>query len=403
MSVINKVRQLLALEDALTAPTQKERFEAQLLRQQRQEQDQRLRFMINKQTDLYFKASNNPALQKNLLGSMKGFMNSLPKEYQEVFKPYLQTGPFSKTEALKQQFISFKPPPESPPQETLTTDPYARAQYEFSRQDWNAELQHFITKQKPMAPRNMIALGEGLVALRDKDGIINLTSEENVILKAKAKEYGGDTATLGQLLANNGRLYSKDKRMAQVEGEQVEVKSYYNILDGQVGVEPIYHRGGQTKPFSNPLLHDLMISYASDPESLGNSKGARLATQIRTMREAGKSSSNIIENVLRPQFPGLNFAFVKPTVEGDNFEDAPEKYPDGWWSSLWGPDAEGELLRAFPGTLTQFATRPDGSPYTAYYDKKSQMVYSRSGRPIGTPQEVIELSIRKGYKPAGAR
>jgi len=256
-------------------------------------------------------------------------------------------------------------------------DPYAYGVQLFNQDDYFQQRQNFVTGS-PINKRKILGIGGDRYAYRGDDERVSVMSTTDMALQQTAKEHG---TTIGALLASGGKVFGPDREIS-VGGYVFKERSVYNAIEGkQLAPEsvPVKSGGAPLAGVENEI-RNLATAYALQ-DMKGKTEGARNYQAIRAKLDAGMSYEWVAKNILKPAYPGYNFAFVDP----GSFSSWP----------IWGgySHGEAEVMTYWRGEALGIPTS-DGKQMSYYYDHQGSKVFDSQGRMISG--SLLEFAAKIG-------
>ena len=278
---------------------------SQLALQYGKEAFDREKSFVSEFSENYFKAKGNPALQSHMVEVGRRRLRSLDPLMQDALEPFLVDGPLSLAEQNRQAFRKRNPQPQFTKDLDPQKDPMTYASELMAIDEYNNAEQEAATGVK-VPDKKFYTLGEGLYAVKGTDGAPMLLTENDLAVKKMNEVYGQPTAA--QIISQNGKVVSQNEIEVQLDGRKQVVKSYYNVLTGESGYDPVPEPASDRKmlkDWERKFATDFTTSFAAmqiDPSIKGSDPGSVLARGAVQLAESGASTKEIqdfVQNAYR--------------------------------------------------------------------------------------------------------
>lgn len=341
---------------------------------------EKLKYITGRYTDLYFKSKHSPALQENILQTMKGVKESLPPIFAQQFNVFIKTGPFSETAEKKRKWYEIKGAPPRSPSIEERKDKSLAAQYEFARADYDYEMQHFLTGQAPASKPRVVGLEDGFVGIRGASGAVHITTDEMLTGKVVAEELDQN---FGTLLANDFKVPGESRPFIS-GGQEFETKKYYDRLTNKQVTEIIPGKHlNPRKHWESKLLTEV-LAYVTTKTDDKETVGGKLAKRVLDAVDKAKGKDiQSVENTINQAVVGIpEFHNVYLSVADKGYDPEGSWFNVGDWFGQYGLSDEAAIVPIY-GEMTAFRTL-DGKEVVGFYDKQMDIVYSADGLNLGS-------------------
>jgi len=363
------------------------RYDADIKRYdaQRQEAHNRAKATVSSLISSYNSAKSQ-ALQEDIINSMKTYQNSLPADLKKAIEPYIAHGPTSEMANKRREFLSQFPPPQRPTLneasgEAVEAENKAMMiRYKFASADHNRAMQIFMGGEA-MAPEKLsfIYNPDGTAAIRNKDGMINILSQQDLDLKTLEEKYN---IPAKDIILNGGVIPTGKTGFMQVNGRKITTEDIYKPFapeDERYGsrITNVESMPKSQWDFSHPakLVNTMMQWKMDKPDDKA----------IRELKERALKSSTEAQTVavdLKAMFPQYSFNIVRA-----------KRQP--WWSYIPFLSADDNValipIRGEPIGL------PDsqGKMMKVWYDADLDLVSNKWGIPLGNYQAASVKMLAK--------
>lgn len=338
-------------------------------------------FTINKYVQQWNQA-RTVSEKQNLARNMSSYYNSLSFDNQAALKPFLTMSPLDPALQKKEQYRSVMPPPVV--DADFTVNPLAYAEQAFALEDWKRGEKEFMLGIED-DKRNLIGLPGGFFGQRNELGNIDILTEETLELKEFAKQ---NNTTVGTLLANNLKHFSKDTKEILVNGKVFKVQPFVDLRTKTTGTQQQFQRTLQPGKV-NKKLQEFLGAFASD--DVENPTFKIYNSFLDIGGEEGITQAN---NYLQTQFPEFTFIFRKGPVSKGYFTRAWER---GLFDGIASDFQEKHFVIAIPGKPITLPGKPTTlKDEIFYFNDKTNSLYSSDGVRVTDP---INLMRMKGVNP----
>lgn len=355
------------------------RYVAAQQERQRKEQFDQLKYITGRYTDLYLKSKDNPALQGNILQTMKGLKEDLPPIFAQQFETFIQTGPFSETEEKKRKWFEIKGPPPRPLAAEERKDKSLAAQHEFARADYSYEMQHFLTGQAPASKPRVVGLGEGFVGIRGASGAVHITTDEMLTGKAVAEELDQN---FGTLLANDFKVPGESRPFIS-GGQKFETRKYYDRLTNKQVTEIVPgERLDTRKHWESKMLTEVLAYVSTKTDDKETAAGRWAKKVLDTIDNVKGKDIQSVENALNQAVIGIpEFHNVYLSLTDKDYDPEGSWFNVGDWFGQYGLSEEAAIVPIY-GEVVPFRTL-DGKEVYGFWDKQMDIVSSADGQNLG--------------------